>query len=124
VSQAGRTHLRSGWTLLLVAGFCLAVAATLFFGLRAERMARHVRWQNEGIEPWMSVPFVAHTHHRRAAALFEAIHERPDPRDRRPIRDIARAEHVPVGEVIHELEDAMAKTPPDGVPGKQPADRR
>jgi hypothetical protein len=116
VSQSRRT-------LLLVAGFCLAVAATLFFGYRAERMARRVRWQNEGIEPWMSVPFVAHTHHRPAAALFEAVHERPDPRDRRPIRDIARAEHVPVDEVIHELEDAMAKAQPDNPPDNS-ADQR
>jgi hypothetical protein len=95
-------------TLILVLGFCVAVAATLFFGYRAGRTARHVGWQNEPIQPWMSVPFVAHTHHTRSELLFQAIHVQPNPRDRRPIRDIARTEQLPVAEVIRKLQDAIA----------------
>jgi len=72
-----------------------------------------MRWRNEGIEPWMSVPFVAHTHHTRPDALFEAIHVEPNQRDRRPIREIARDKHVPVRELIHEIERAIAN--PNGV---------
>ena len=93
---------------LLLIGFCLAIAATFFFGFRAGRTARHVRWQNEPIQPWMSVPFVAHVHHTRSEVLFNAIHVAPNPRDRRPIREIARAQKVPATELIRQLQDAIA----------------
>jgi hypothetical protein len=106
-------------TALLVLGFCLALAFTFFFGYRAGRTARRsfhekAGWQNEPIRPWMSVPFVAHTYHTREKVLFEAIHVPPDPRDRRPIRTIARAKNVPVAELIRELEEAIATAGPAG----------
>jgi hypothetical protein len=94
-------------TLILGLGFCLAIAATFFFGYRAGRTARHVRWQNEPIESWMSVPFVAHAHHTRPELLFQAIHVKPNPRDHRSIRDIARAEKLPVAELIRDLRNAI-----------------
>ena len=94
-------------TLLLVLGFCLAIAAALFFGLRAGRTARHLRRQNEPIKSWMSVPFVAHTYHVREELLFQAIRVTPNPRDHRPIRDIARAEKLPSDELIRELQNAI-----------------
>jgi hypothetical protein len=96
------------WTLLSVLGFCLAITATFFFGYRAGRTARHIHWQNEPIQPWMSVHFVAHTYHTRSELLFQAIHVPPNPRDRRPIRDIARAEKLPVAELIRDLRNAIA----------------
>jgi hypothetical protein len=100
---------------LLLAGFCLAIAATFFFGYRAGRTARHVRWQNEPIQPWMSVPFVAHSHHTRSDILFEAIHVPPNSRDRRSIREIARSQKLPVAELIRQLQSAIANTtPPSG----------
>lgn len=95
-------------TLLLTAGFCLAIAITSFFSYRAGRTARHVRWQNEPIQPWMSVPFVAHTHHVRSELLFQAIGVQPNPRDRRSIRDIAREEKLPVAELMRDLRNAIA----------------
>jgi hypothetical protein len=113
----------------LVLGFCLAIAATFFFGYRAGRTARHSRWQDEPIQPWMSVPFVAHTHHTRSEVLFQAIHVPPSPRDHRPLRDIARAERLPVAELIRELRNAIENSntpgsqavPPSGkAPGKAP----
>ena len=94
---------------LLALGFCLAIAAVFFFGYRAGHTARHVRWQEEAIQPWMSVPFIAHTRHTPEKPLFEAIHVQPDRHDRRPIRDIARAGNVPVAELIRDLEQAIAK---------------
>jgi len=97
-------------TLALSLGFCLAIAATFFFGYRAGRTARRVRWQNEPIQAWMSVPFVAHTHHTREQLLFEAIHVPPNPRDHRPIRDIARAEKRPVADLIRDLRNALSKS--------------
>ena len=107
------------WTLVLVLGFCLAIAATFFFGYRAGRTARHYRWQDESIQPWMSVPFVAHTHHTRSELLFQAIRVPPNPRDHRPIREIARAEKLPVAELIRELHKAIENANPPG-PGIVP----
>jgi hypothetical protein len=101
-------------TLLLILGLCLAIAATFFFGYRAGRTARHIRQQNEPIKSWMSVPFVAHTYHVPEDLLFQAIHVAPNPRDHRPIRDIARAEKLPSAELIGELRNAIASAPPDG----------
>jgi hypothetical protein len=100
-------------TLLLVAAFFLAIAATFFFGYRAGRTAREIRrhndrQRNEPIRAWMSVPFVAHTYHIPEPVLFQAIHVPPNPRDHRPIRDIARAEKLPSAELIRELEKAVA----------------
>ncbi len=107
--------------MLLVAGFCCAIAGTFFFGYRAGRTARHVRWQNEPIRAWMTVPFVAHTHHASEEALFRAIRLEPNPHDHRPIRDIARTEHVPVKTLIDNLQNALAETTaPAGAP---PSDR-
>jgi hypothetical protein len=91
-------------------GFCVAIAATFFFAFRAGHTARHFRGQNEPIRGWMSVPFIAHSRHVREEPLFRAIHVQPDPRDRRPLRDIARSENLPVGELIRELDQAVAST--------------
>jgi hypothetical protein len=112
-------------TLAIIVGFCLALAAAFFFGIRAERTARHMHWRNEHIEPWMSVPFVAHTYHMRSDVLFRAIRVEPNPRDRRPIRDIARAEKLPVAELIRDIEKAIEdanRASPSAVPpsGKAP----
>jgi hypothetical protein len=96
---------------LLTLGFCLAIAATFFFAFRAGHTARHFRGQNEPIQAWMSVPFIAHTRHVREAPLFQAIHVQPNPRDHRPLRDIARSENLPVAELIRELNQAIASTP-------------
>lgn len=110
-------------TLLLVLGLCLAMAATFFFGYRAGRTARRVHWKDEPVKAWMSVPFIAHTHHTREDVLFQAIHLPPNPRDQRPIRDIARTEKVPVAGLIRDLESAIANAEPangGSTPGKAP----
>jgi len=84
-----------------------------------------MHWRNEKIQPWMSVPFVAHLHHTREDLLFRAIRVDPNPRDRRPIRDIARAEKLPVSELIRDIEKAIQdanRTSQETVPpsGKAP----
>jgi hypothetical protein len=96
---------------LLTLGFCLAIAATFFFAFRAGHTARHFRGQNEPIQAWMSVPFIAHTRHVREEPLFRAIHVEPNPRDHRPLRDIARSENLPVAGLIRELDRVIASTP-------------
>ena len=84
------------------------MAATVVFGLRAGRHARLLRWEHEPIRPWMSVPFIAHTHHVPAGLLFRAIGVEPQPHDRRPLRVIAREQHKPVENLIDDLDRALA----------------
>jgi hypothetical protein len=111
--------------LVLAVAFCLAIAGTLIFGVRAGRYARRLHTENEPIRPWMSVPFIAHTHHVPSAILFQAIGLEPQQHDRRPLRTIAREEHRPVADVVRDLERALASAghthpalePP---PGKAP----
>ena len=95
--------------LLLGLAFVLAIAGTFVFAFRAGAHARRIRHQNDPVHPWMSVPFIAHTHHVPPEILFQAIGVQPRERDRRPLRQIARAEHKPVAELVRDLENAIAK---------------
>jgi len=115
--------------LILTVAFCVAVAGTLIFGVRTGRHYRRLRWENEPIRPWMSVPFIAHTHHVPAGILYRAIGLDPYQRDRRPLRVIAREQHVPVETLVRNLERALTSaghvhpmpvTPPSPAPGKAP----
>ena len=78
-------------TVLLALGLVLAIALTFVFGYRAGRDARFIRWENEPIHTWMSVPFIAHAHHVPPEILYHAIGIEPQPKDRRPLRRIAGA---------------------------------
>ena len=98
-------------TIAAVAAFCLALAAAFFFGYRASTIARQIRRQNEPIRAWMSVPFIAHSHHADETRLFEAIHQPANHSDRRPIREIAREEKVPPADLIRELQQVLGKAP-------------
>ena len=111
--------------VILCVAFCVALAGTFMFALNAGRHARRLRWENEPIRPWMSVPFIAHTHHVPAAALFRAIGIEPHPHDRRPLRSIAKEQHRPVDEIIRDLNQALAAAghvhpAPGATPGKAP----
>jgi hypothetical protein len=112
----GKTWRR---TLALGLAFVLAMAGTIIFGTRANRRARQIRTANEPIREWMSVPFVAHTHHVPASVLFQAIGVRPqEPHDRRSVRHIAHESSRPVSELIAQLQRAIdaAAQPPGGQP--------
>ena len=64
----------------------------------------------------MSVPFIAHAHHVPPEVLYRAIGVEPQPRDRRPIRRIAREQKRPVEQLIRELNTALQQNgayPPD-----------
>ena len=50
-------------TLAIALAFLLAIAGALLFASRASRQAHHLRTANEPIHGWMSIPFIAHTHH-------------------------------------------------------------
>ena len=112
--------------VLLSVAFLLTLAIVFFFGYRAGRQARLLRFANSPIRPWMSVPFIAHTHHVPVETLFNAIRIVPQqPHDRRPLRRIAREEKRPVEDLIRDINEAIAKTrgspaPPPKNPDKAP----
>ena len=95
-------------TVLLVFGLILAIALTFLFGYRAGRQVRHIRWQNEPIRSWMSIPFIAHAHHVPPEILYHAIGVEPQPKDHRPLRRIAREQKRPVDQIIQDLDAAIA----------------
>jgi hypothetical protein len=99
---------RPATLLILAAAFVLAIAGTFIFGYRAGRYAHRLRWENEPIRPWMSVPFIAHTHHVPPETLFQAIGEPPHRHDRRPLRVIAHQKGEPINDLIGKLEKALA----------------
>jgi hypothetical protein len=95
----------------------LAIVGTFVFASRAGRRARQIRTENEPIRAWMSVPFIAHTHHVPASMLFQAIGVHPqEPYDRRSVRHIAHDLNRPVPELIAQLQRAIdaAAQPPGG----------
>ena len=96
-------------TVLLVLGLVLAIALTFVFGYRAGRHVRLIRWENEPIRSWMSVPFIAHAHHIPPEALYHAIGLEPQPKDHRPLRRLAREQKRPVDQIIHDLDAAIAQ---------------
>lgn len=93
--------------LILAVAFCVTIAGTFIFAFRAGRYARRLRFENEPIRPWMSIPFIAHTHHVRPDILFHALGIEPRPHDRRPLRVIAREQGRPVEDLIREVERAL-----------------
>jgi len=96
-------------TVLLAFGLLLAIALTFVFGYRAGRQVRHIRWQNEPIHGWMSIPFIAHTHHVSPDILYHALGLEPQPKDHRPLRRLARELKRPVEEIIRDLNAALVK---------------
>jgi hypothetical protein len=102
-------------TLVIGLAFLVVIAGTIVLASRAGHEVRRIRAEHEPIRAWMSVPFVAHTHHVPASALFQAIGVTPMlPRDRRSIRRIAREMNRPVPDLIAQLQraiDAAAQSP-------------
>lgn len=106
-------------TLAVGLAFVLAVGGIFLFASRASRRAREIRIASEPIHGWMSIPFIAHTHHVPAAMLFQAIGVQPrEPHDHRSVRHIARELHRPVPELLAQLQRAIdaAAQPPGGAP--------
>jgi hypothetical protein len=106
-------------TLAICLAFALALAGTFVFGFRAGREARRIHAANEPIRPWMSIPFIAHTHHVAPSVLFQAIGVEPrQPYDRRPLRRLAHDLNRPVPELMSQVQRALdaAAQPPGGQP--------
>ena len=94
--------------IILSVALLVAMAGAIVFGHRTRGHIRRIRSENDPIRPWMSVPFIAHVHHVRPDILYQAIRVEPRQHDRRPVRQLARAENRPVADVMRDLEAAIA----------------
>jgi hypothetical protein len=101
---------RFGWKQwVMVAALALAVLLTGFFTARTVRRAIYWRLhRDEAIRPWMSIPYVAHSHNVPPHVLYEAVGVAPQPHDRRPLREIARQQNRSVDQLVGTLQDAIA----------------
>jgi hypothetical protein len=120
---------RFGWKQWAVAAaLALVVLLTGFFGVRTVRRA--IYWgfhRDEAIRPWMSIPYVAHSHRVPPRVLYEALGVTPQPHDRRPLKEIARQQNRSVEQLTTTLQDAIARErarptsgSPPPAPGRSP----
>ncbi|HXL79612.1 MAG TPA: hypothetical protein VN951_01955 [Pyrinomonadaceae bacterium] len=106
---------------LVVLAFMLVVSFTGLFAVRT--VQRTIYWhyhQDEPIRPWMNLGYIAHSYSVPPWVLHQALGLPPKP-DRRPIREIARAQNRSVDEVIAILQNAIVHSrPPYPPPGPPP----
>ncbi len=79
-------------------------------------MSRRAHAGEEGIRPWMSVPYIAHSQGVPQKTLWEALGIPPHGHDHRPLARIAREKKKRVEDLIAKLRKAIGparKTPPD-----------
>lgn len=104
----GRLWRGHRWLFL---GFCLALALTLFFGIRAAIFS--IYWmdpdhRDEAIAGWMTPRYVAHSWQVPPEVVGDALSLSQDGTGRRvTIEEIARSRGVPVEEVAAELTQAI-----------------
>jgi hypothetical protein len=111
------------WQQWLVVILFLLVAG--FTAYRAVHTVRRVVYwkahRDEAIQGWMTVGFVAHSYRVPPLVLYDALGLTDKPHDRRPLREIAKAQRRSMGEVRAILQEAITQarqqppppTPPD-----------
>jgi hypothetical protein len=103
------------WTMLVI--FALVVTVTGLFAVRTVRRAIYWRQhRDETIRPWMTVPYVAHSHRVPPRVLYEALGIPHPPHDRRPLRQIAREQNVSIDHVMETLQKAIVDFQQTNVP--------
>ena len=94
------------WIVLVALLFVLGW--TTYYTVRIVRFVANTRQQEEGpIRGWMSVKYVAHTHHVPVSVLNEAVGLPADATDRRPLREIARSQNRSLEELQIALSNAI-----------------
>ena len=110
------------WRKVVVAvAFLLAVSVTAFFAVRAVRPI--IYWHNhqdEQIRGWMNVGYVAHSYHVPPHVLYEALGLPHKPPDKRPLREIAKAQGRSMDEIRKVLLDAIVHARPPYPPPPPP----
>jgi hypothetical protein len=115
-----------GWRQAVVAlAFFLSLSVAVIFLGRALRPAIYWHYhQDEPIRGWMNVGYVAHSYHVPPYVLHQALGLSLKTPDRRPLREIAKAQNRSMDEIRTVLLDAIAHArPPYPPPSPPPADR-
>ncbi|MGA2601285.1 MAG: hypothetical protein ABSH09_30340 [Bryobacteraceae bacterium] len=116
-----RNEGRAAW---LVVALALAIGVAGLLTLHTIRHAIRMHRATEQVRPWMSIPYIAHSHHVPAPQLYEAIGLPFDRHDHRPLWRIARQENRPVDQLIASVEAVIAhvrgNAPPALEPGSVP----
>ena len=109
--------------LLLIGAFVLALAITLFFGLRFARRVIN-RPTRDPIRAWQDIGYISRAYGVPPRVLEEALGlPQGPPPDRRPIGEIASAQNRTTTEVMQILETRIARErppPPAPPPPRQP----
>ena len=111
--------------LLLVGAFVVALAITLFFGVRFVTRIRN-RPTRDPIRAWQDMGYISHAYGVPPRVLEEALGlKQGPPPDRRPIGEIAASQNKTTDEVIRVLETAIARDrPPPPARGSPPGQPR
>jgi len=107
------------WGVVLV--FLLVVFATVVFAVRTIRPAIYWHYhQDEPISEWMNIEYVAHSYKVPPHVLFLALEMPHKPPDKRPLRDIAKAQNKSMDEIKATLMDAIVHARPPYPPPPPP----
>jgi len=107
----GEDYLLVRRRLLMAAAFVLSLVVIVVFGIRAFHQAPRKK-SSERIRPWMSLKYVARAHRVPPQILYEALDLPPKTQDKRSIKQIARAQNLPVEEVIIVIQKAIERARP------------
>jgi hypothetical protein len=103
----------------LIVAFTVVLAAAGLMTLHTVRHAMRMRRATEPLRPWMSIPYIAHSHHVPHEVLYQAAGLPADRHDHRPLGRIAREQGRPVDELIARLEAAIARSRANKPPGSR-----
>jgi hypothetical protein len=107
------------WGVVLI--LLLVIAGTGYFAQRAIRPAIYWHYhQDEPISEWMNIDYVAHSYSVPPHVLYLALGMPHKPPDRRPLRDLAKAQNRSVDEIKAILLDAVVHARPPYPPPPPP----
>jgi hypothetical protein len=111
-----------GWKQsVLGLAFLLSLSVAVFFIVRAVRPAIYWHYhRDEPIRGWMNVGYVAHSYHVPPHVLYRALGLPHKPPDKRPLREIAKAQNRSMDEIRALLLDAIVHARPPYPPPSPP----
>ncbi len=105
----------------LVAALALAIGVAGLLTLHTIRHAIRVHRSTEEVRPWMSIPYIARSHHVPAEQLYQAVDLPFDRHDHRPLWRIARQQGRPVDKLISSVEAVISHAHGLATPAVPPA---
>jgi hypothetical protein len=111
------------WRQSMVAvAFVLSLAVTIFFLVRAVRPIIYWHYhQDEPIRGWMNMGYVAHSYHVPPHVVHLALGLPDHPPDKRPLREIAKAQNRSMDEIRTLLLAAIAQARLPSSPSPSPS---